>query len=91
VGFAALGTGSRTPVLIDRPSSYLSLSAVIGGLLQVGPSRATPAYLQSLARAVPATEWAAENAGTVLFHQGGRDYLRSPAGSWAEFGTADAH
>ena len=86
VGFPALVTGTHGPLLIDKPSSYLSLTTVIGGLLQAGPLRTNPAYLQSLTHALPTADWVAENAGTVLFHQGGRDYLRSSAGSWAEFG-----
>jgi len=90
LGFPALGAASRGPLVIDRPASYLTLTALIGGLLQAGPAGASPAYLQSLARAVPATDWVAENAGTVLFHQGGRDYLRSPAGNWTEFGAGGA-
>jgi len=89
-GFPALGPRSRGPLRIDRPASYLTLTALIGGLLQSGPERTSPESLQSLARAVPATDWVAENAGTVLFHHGGRDYLRAPAGSWAEFGAASA-
>lgn len=87
VGFTNVPAGPHRPLLIDRPASYLTLTALIAGLAQAGPSRASPDYLLSLARSVPGTEWVAENAGTLLFHQGGRDYLRSPGGSWAEFGV----
>jgi cellulose synthase operon protein YhjU len=78
------------PLLVDRPSSYLTLTALIAGLIQSGPAHTSAAGLQSLVRAIPATDWVAENAGTVLFHQAGRDYLRTPSGSWAEFGGASA-
>jgi cellulose synthase operon protein YhjU len=90
VGFAGARAATGGPLRVDRPSSYLTLTALIAGLVQSGPARTTPAYLQSLLRAVPETDWVAENAGTVLFHQGGRDYLRTPAGSWTEFGAAAA-
>jgi hypothetical protein len=58
----------------------------VPGLVQGGPSRTSPATLEALLRALPATEWVAENAGTVLFRQGGRDYLRAPGGTWNEYG-----
>jgi hypothetical protein len=44
--------------------------------------------MQTLVHALPSTDWVAENAGTVLFHQGGRDYLRTPGGTWSEYGGA---
>jgi cellulose synthase operon protein YhjU len=85
IGFPNLKSGAG-PLLIDRPASYLSLTALIAGLLQGGPARTTPASLQALAQALPGTEWLAENAGTLMFRQGGRDYLRTPNGTWSEYG-----
>jgi cellulose synthase operon protein YhjU len=90
VGFPLARSAGSGPLLVDRPSGYLSLTALIAGIMQAGPARTSPAYLQTLVRAVPATEWVAENAGTVLFHQGGRDYLRTPGGDWAEYGGSSA-
>jgi cellulose synthase operon protein YhjU len=86
-GFPGIKPGAG-PLLVDRPSSYLALNALIAGLLQSGPSRTSPASLETLLGALPATDWVAENAGTVLFRQGGRDYLRAPGGTWSEYGGA---
>jgi len=85
VGFPGARAAGAGPLLVDRPSSYLGLMTLVAGLIQSGPAHTSPASLQALVRALPTTDWAAENAGTVLFHQGGRDYLRTPAGSWSEF------
>ncbi len=73
------------PLVVDQPSSYLDLTALIAGLTSPTLARPTRAALQGLTHALPATEWVAENDGTVLLRHAGRDYLRVPAGDWAPF------
>ena len=85
IGMGTVGHGAG-PLVISRPSSYLSLMALVAGLNQLAPGNTARESLQNLAQALPASEWVAENAGTLLFRQGGRDYLRSPAGQWTPFG-----
>jgi len=88
IGFANPVRAGDAPLVVDRASSYLDLSTLIAGLTQSGPAGTTRESLQQLLRALPPTEWVAENAGTVLFHSGGRDYLRTPKGEWSEFDAA---
>ena len=85
IGFRVPQGAASQPLVIERPSSYLALTALIAGLTQLGPNAATPSALQALAGALPATQWVAENEGTVLLQRTGRSYLRSPAGEWADF------
>jgi len=86
IGLAGVGRGGP-PLRVDRPASYLSLTTLIAGLNAVDGAAGGRAGLERLLRALPATQWVAENEGTVLFHAGGRDYLRTPAGEWSEVGT----
>lgn len=88
VGFPALAGASGLPLVVDKPSSYLALTALIAGLMQLGPQHATPASLQALVHQLPQTLWVAENNGTVLFRRGGRNYLRSPRGEWTPLESA---
>lgn len=87
IGFANLPHGSK-PLVVDTPASYLTLTALIAGLAQGGPLHTTSTALQSLLPALPAVQWVAENENTVLMRRGGRAYLRSPNGQWAEFGAS---
>jgi len=88
VGFPLLRGAASAPLMVERPSSYLALTALIAGLTQLGPNEATPSALRSLVNALPATQWIAENEGTVLLQRAGRSYLRSPGGEWTDFVTA---
>lgn len=82
------GTHGGAPVRVDRPASYLTMTALLAGLTTMDDAAGGREGLRKLLQALPGTEWVAENEGTVLFHQGGRDYLRTPAGDWSEFAAA---
>jgi cellulose synthase operon protein YhjU len=84
VGFKGYGGGS--PLVVEQPSSYLALTTLIAGLLQAGDG-IDRGGVESLLRTLPATEWVAENDGTVLLRREGRSYLRPPDGQWTEFGA----
>jgi len=86
IGLEGVGHGGP-PLRVDRPASYLSLTTLIAGLNAVDGAAGGRSGLEHLLRALPATQWVAENEGTVLFHAGGRDYLRTPAGEWSELGA----
>ncbi len=75
------------PLRVEAPASYLALTALVGGLTATDLARPSRAALEHLVQALPHTAWVAENEGTALFHQDGRDYLRTPAGEWSEFGA----
>ena len=90
IGFPLPRGPATQPLVVHSPSSYLALTALIAGLTQLGPNGATPALLQALANALPATQWVAENEGTVLLQRAGRSYLRSPGGEWTDFVAAAA-
>ncbi|HYA66498.1 MAG TPA: cellulose biosynthesis protein BcsG, partial [Burkholderiaceae bacterium] len=85
VGMPAVKPAGEAPLFIDKPSSYLALTALVAGLTQLQSTGASPAELASLVRALPATLWVAENNGTVLLRRGPRSYLRSPVGEWTDF------
>ncbi|SPE27542.1 Cellulose synthase operon protein YhjU [Burkholderiales bacterium] len=85
VGFPSLAGPSKAPLLIDRPASYLALTALLAGLTQLGPAQASSASLQTLVRALPPTEWVAQNEATVVYRRAGRNYLRAPDGQWTDF------
>jgi cellulose synthase operon protein YhjU len=85
VGFRPGGSLTSSPVMVDRPSSYLALTALLAGLMQTDPSAIGREQLESLVHDLPSSEWVAENEGTVLMQQDGRSYLRTPEGQWSEF------
>ncbi len=85
VGFPHLRHAASQPLVVQRPSSYLALTALIAGLTQLGPNEATPSAVQALLAALPSTQWVAENEGTVLLQRASRSYLRSPGGEWTDF------
>jgi cellulose synthase operon protein YhjU len=87
VGFPAL-PHPATPWVVDGPSSYLSLMALLGGLAQGGPAAGTRETLSPLIAALPPVPWVAENDGTIYLRRDGRGYLRSPAGQWTPFSAA---
>jgi cellulose synthase operon protein YhjU len=89
IGFAPDLRGAA-PIVVDRASSYLDLTTLIAGLMQGGPAGTTAASLRQLLAALPPTAWVAENAGTLLLHEGGRDYLRAPSGEWSIFDAGGA-
>jgi cellulose synthase operon protein YhjU len=86
IGFAAAPHADK-PLVVEQPSSYLTLTALIAGLAQGGPAKTSRGSLQSLLPALPSVPWVAENENTVLMRQGARAYLRSPNGQWAELGA----
>jgi len=85
IGFANFPSATQPPLLVDKPSSYLALTALIAGLTQLGPERAAPTSLRDLVGALPAAQWVSENEGTILVQRGARSYLRSSAGEWTDF------
>jgi cellulose synthase operon protein YhjU len=90
VGFPSVAPPGSGPLVVDQPSSYLALTALIAGLTRLGPANPSREALSALVRALPSTGWVAENNGTVLFRRAGRNYLRSPNGQWNEFGDKAA-
>jgi cellulose synthase operon protein YhjU len=85
VGFPSAPHGGA-PLAIEQPSSYLTLTALLAGLVQGGPARTTRESLQHLLAALPLVQWAAENENTVLLRVGAQAYLRTPAGQWSQYG-----
>jgi len=70
------------PIVVNQPSSYLALTALLAGLNHIGPQQASRASLQRLTAALPASTWVAENAGNVLLSLAGANFLRAPDGQW---------
>jgi len=85
IGLPAIKGANAMPLVIDKPSSYLALTALIAGLTQLDSPGANMGSLADLVHALPATQWVAENSGTVLLRRASRSYLRSPAGEWTDF------
>jgi cellulose synthase operon protein YhjU len=86
IGFAGLAHGAA-PLRVDKPASYLALTSLIAGLMQAGTGLAGREQLEALVQNLPATEWVAENDGTVLLRRDGRAFLRPPDGQWTGFGA----
>ncbi len=84
IGFGFLGRDGK-PLVVEQPTSYLSLMTLIVDLARAGPGNVTPESLQGLLPALPAVQWVAENQNTVFFRSGERAYLRAPDGKWTEF------
>jgi hypothetical protein len=84
IGFASAADSPPRagPILVDRPSSYLALSTLVAGLLQLGPGGVNGESLAQLVDALPATAWVAENEGTILLGRAAGDQLRTPRGQW---------
>lgn len=87
IGFPSL-PHAAAPWVVDAPSSYLSLTALLGGLSQGGPGGTTRETLAPLLAALPQVPWVAENDGTVYLRRDGRAYLRAPSGQWTPFAAA---
>lgn len=87
VGFGASVRGGGAQLVVERPASYLALVTLVAGLVHSGLAGTSHESVEALLAALPRIEWVAENEGTVLFHRGGRDYLRSPAGQWSPYGA----
>jgi cellulose synthase operon protein YhjU len=85
IGFPGFGHGGA-PLVIERPSSYLSLNTLIAALAQGGPAATTRASVQTVLPMLPTVPWIAENENTVLLRDGARSWLRSPAGQWTALG-----
>ncbi|CAN5794928.1 cellulose biosynthesis protein BcsG [soil metagenome] len=85
-GVALLNFGARpadaAPVMVDQVSSYNSLMAVIGALMQQNGSPFDT--LKRIGGALPPGEWIAENAGTLVMSRDGRNYMRTKEGRWSE-------
>ena len=84
IGFDGLPRG-KTPISVERPSSYQALAALVAGLLQGGRMPGGREQLEALVRQLPGTDWVAENEGTVLLRQGRSSWLRSPGAGWASY------
>jgi hypothetical protein len=86
-GVALLNFGPRpadaTPVMIDQVSSYNSLLAVVGTLMQQPRNESPWKALEQVGEALPAVDWVAENDGTLVFNRDGRTYMRTREGRWS--------
>jgi cellulose synthase operon protein YhjU len=85
IGFPQV-TGTRLgPIVVEKPSSYLALTALVAGLSSASPTSTTRDAVRALAAALPSSPWIAENEGTVLLRHEGYAYLRSTNGQWSLF------
>lgn len=84
LGFPNFQRSGET-VLVNQPSSYLGLVALISRLHEAGTAVADRQALQTLVQGLPATEWVAENDSTVLLRSGSQAFLRGADGQWAPF------
>lgn len=84
VGFDGYTAGAG-PIAVDRPSSYFALATLMAALMPGGRSVGGREQLEAIVRELPATDWVAENDGTLLLRQGGRSVVRSPQGPWMPY------
>ncbi|HYB50508.1 MAG TPA: cellulose biosynthesis protein BcsG [Burkholderiaceae bacterium] len=85
IGLGARKPAGQPPLLVDAPSSYLALTALIAGITRLGSAASDRGALEGLVRALPTTQWIAENNGTVLLRRDSQSYLRTPQGEWTDY------
>ncbi len=85
IGFPHVTNSARGPIVVEKPSSYLALTALVAGLSSASPDSTTRDAVRALAAALPSSPWIAENEGTVLLRHQGYAYLRSTNGQWSLF------
>jgi cellulose synthase operon protein YhjU len=85
LGFAHLPAraAGAPPLYVDRPASYLAISTLVAGLMQLGTDGVDGGSLAQLVDALPGTAWVSENEGTILLGREGGDLLRTPQGRWS--------
>jgi len=84
IGFDGYSSGLGA-IAVDKPSSYFALTTLIAALMQGGRSVGGREHLEAIVRELPATDWVAENEGTLLLRQGARSVVRSPQGQWMPY------
>lgn len=85
IKLVGLKTAAGATRQIDAPSSFLALSQLIANFTAANPFLAQPLDLDTYLRDLPQTEAVSENAGTIIMRHAGRDYMKSPDGSWTEY------
>lgn len=73
------------PLRLSQPASYLAIGTLLAGFLAADPYAEDAAPLSEYARDLPQTEYVAENDGVVVMRAGGRYWMRSVDGRWAEY------
>lgn len=84
IGFEGLAPGGA-PIVVDKPSSYLALAALVAELMPGGRAIGGRDALETLVRELPGTNWVAENEDTVLLRQGDNAYLSSTSAGWTPY------
>lgn len=84
IGFDGFISGAG-PIAVEKPSSYFALATLMAALMPGGRSVGGREQLEAIVRELPATDWVAENDGTLLLRQGGRSVVRSPQGPWMPY------
>lgn len=90
-GLMLLGFGPRRsgpPVHVPQVTGHLALMTAVAALMHGGPAAATPERLAALARALPTSDWIAENGRSVYLQRGPQAWLRDPDGSWTPAAAA---
>ena len=86
VGFAFLGPdapAAERPLRLVEPVSYLALSQLLARIVANDPYAAADRTAVNYARALPSTEFVAENDGAIVMQMGGHVLTRTPDGSWS--------
>lgn len=85
VGIKLVGVAAAEPVVVERPSSYLALAQLLAAYTARSPYAADAPPLAELASRLAATDYVAENDGSIIMRVGGRDWLRGPDKRWSEY------
>jgi cellulose synthase operon protein YhjU len=82
LGFGNRRGGDRAPIHVPQVTGHLGLMTAVAALMHGGPEAASTERLTELVRALPTTDWVAENARSIYLQRGPQAWLRDPDGSW---------
>lgn len=85
VGVRLVGRPQEPTIVVPQPTSLYGLSSLLAGLIAANPYATAAPALSDYVRAVPETEFVAENGGTVVMRAGGRYWLHGADRKWVEY------
>lgn len=85
VGVRLIGRPQEPTLAVPQPTSLFGLSSLLAGFIAGNPYAATAPALSDYVRAVPETEFVAENADTVVMRANGRYWMRGGDRTWLEY------
>jgi len=85
VGVRLVGRPQEPTIAVPQPTSLFGLSSLLAGFIASNPYAATAPALSDYVRAVPETEFVAENGETVVMRANGRYWMRGADHKWAEY------